>query len=668
MNKTVNIIVVTYNRKKMLKECLENLLTSNHKKINIFIIDNCSNDDTYEYVQSFLQYDNIYYYKTPSNIGGAGGFNYGLKKAIKINCDYFWLMDDDCIVNNNTLDSLINFADSINDDFGFLSSRVNWIDGTICKMNVQKISLTKKVKDFEKNQKIAFATFVSFFIKKSVILDIGLPIKEFFIWGDDIEYSKRISSSYNCYYVANSIVTHKSLNNFGSNIINDDKNLNRYFYAYRNEQYLFKKFGLIYKAYFMLKKINTKVRIIKSKCNNKSEKIKLIDNAVKNGKSFNPIIEFIHDYNKEINVLLFFCEPLLYGGQESFMINMYKNFKNNKIHYTFATPFEYNNAILDQLISNRNDKVLYNDNNFHDKSRKKYIKNFAKEIINSKYDTIHIQTGSLYAMLEVAKIAKTKGVKKIIVHSHCTGYNNVKYKIIKKICDKNLHKYANVFLGCGELACSWKYNNNIIQNRYFHVIKNGLDVSKFKFNSEIRTEYRKKFNITDELTILHIGRFEEQKNHKFIVQIANKLSSIGVNYKLILVGDGPLKKEIIFSLQKLNLIKNFIILEKRNDVSNLMMAADMFILPSLFEGLAITSIESQATGLYTLCSDNITKECAITDLVQFLPLNDDIWVKTMTSLLINKYDRVSYNELVSENGYDAKKSSCELEEIYYGVL
>ncbi len=293
--KKVLVIVVTYNRKELLLECIEALLNQEYKNIQVLVIDNFSTDGTREFIDYYVKNNLVIYKNTGENIGGAGGFNFGLKQAANYDCDYFWLMDDDCIVHNDSLTNLIDAAERYNDDFGFLSSVVLWKDGSVCKMNEQKISLTKHVQNFNEEVKIKFATFVSFFVKRSVVEKVGLPIKEFFIWGDDLEYSQRISEHYNCYLIPTSKVTHKSKSNIGSNIAEDtSENLERYRYAYRNEWYLYHKMGLFARFFYYLK-IKLHFHRIKqnSDLSDKKKRIDLIKSSVKEAKKFKPEIEYI---------------------------------------------------------------------------------------------------------------------------------------------------------------------------------------------------------------------------------------------------------------------------------------------------------------------------------------------------------------------------------------
>ena len=296
-NRKVIAVVVTYNRKKLLKEAIEALLNQDHNNCDILVVDNASTDGTKEYIDELLKNTRVHYENTGANLGGAGGFNYGMKRACQMGCDFIWVMDDDCIVHKDTLTELLNADKQLNGNYGFLSSKVLWKDGNICKMNIQKVSLIKKVTDWNiEIQKIIMGTFVSFFIKKQIVQEIGLPISDFFIWADDIEYSRRVSLKYPSYLVNKSVVSHKSKNNIGSNIVQDSiENLNRYSYAYRNERYVYKREGVLGILYYNLKNSLHKIRIRRSNMSHeeKKKKIDIINKAIKEGKKFNPEVEYI---------------------------------------------------------------------------------------------------------------------------------------------------------------------------------------------------------------------------------------------------------------------------------------------------------------------------------------------------------------------------------------
>lgn len=292
--KKVIAVVVTYNRKELLKECVNALLQQDYDNCDILVVDNASTDGTKEFIVDELQNNKVHYVNTGANLGGAGGFNYGMKKACELGCDFIWIMDDDCIVHKDSLTELINADKELKEDYGFLSSKVLWKDNSICKMNIQKRKFSKWLKDFETNkQNIAMASFVSLFLKTTIVEEMGLPIKDFFIWTDDWEYTRRISRKYNCYYISKSIVTHKSKQNEGASIATVDDRLERFNYLYRNDVVLYRREGLKGWILLYIRLVLHKLRILKSNKTDKKERINIINKAIKEGKRFYPNIEYI---------------------------------------------------------------------------------------------------------------------------------------------------------------------------------------------------------------------------------------------------------------------------------------------------------------------------------------------------------------------------------------
>lgn len=252
MDKKILAVVVTYNRLELLKETVEALLVQ-PVYCDILIVNNNSTDGTKDYLETkYINNSRILVNNLPENIGGAGGFNHGMRWGVENKYEYIWVMDDDCIVQHDTLNALLE-ADHLlggPDNYGFLSSCAFWIDGRACIMNKQKIA-----KDFYLHLdlmakgivSITQATFVSLLIPAVTVIKYGLPIKDFFIWGDDIEYTQRIAlrGKKDSYLVGKSIVIHKMKTNVGNDISQDNiERIDRYRLAFRNENYTYRKRGL----------------------------------------------------------------------------------------------------------------------------------------------------------------------------------------------------------------------------------------------------------------------------------------------------------------------------------------------------------------------------------------------------------------------------------------
>ena len=238
-------VVVTYNRKDLLLECLSCLQNQNFSdasqasetSLDILVIDNASTDGTSKALKPLANTKQILYFNTGSNLGGAGGFNYGMRKAVELGYDYVWVMDDDCMPHEDTLQEFLKADAQLNGQYGYISSVCRWTDGSICTMNTQRHPLTKNITDFSSElQPCTLASFVSLFVPARIIKELGLPIKDFFIWSDDWEFTRRISRKYPCYLAGKSVVTHKSKSNGVGNIaLDSEEKISRYKLAYRND-------------------------------------------------------------------------------------------------------------------------------------------------------------------------------------------------------------------------------------------------------------------------------------------------------------------------------------------------------------------------------------------------------------------------------------------------
>lgn len=255
----VAAVVVTYNRAEMLRQCLMSLQKQT-MPCDILVVDNASTDDTQALVQRAAQHDaSIFYRNTGENLGGAGGFNFGMRWAVEAGYAFVWVMDDDCFPEPVALEKLLDADRLLQGEYGWLSSVALWTDGRECRMNRPKIkkNFYDRIELLRDGILLAEqATFVSLFLKAETIRAVGLPVKEFFIWGDDIEYTRRITirEKMPCYVVGQSRVIHAMKNNSGSNLAVDSvERLGRYKLAFRNEAYIYRHEGAKGIAYYIAK-------------------------------------------------------------------------------------------------------------------------------------------------------------------------------------------------------------------------------------------------------------------------------------------------------------------------------------------------------------------------------------------------------------------------------
>ena len=291
-------VVVTYNRKQLLETCLEKLEASTYP-CDILLIDNGSTDGTEELVKAM--FPGVAYFNTGANLGGAGGFRVGMELAVQKGYEYAWIMDDDTFVNPDTLEKLMEADRSLAGNWGFLSSYAYWTDGSRCNMNFQRTGINTFAEDFDSlTSPVIMATFVSFLVKCSIVREVGLPIKEFFIWCDDLEYSRRVSMKYPCYFVPSSTVEHHMGSNAKVGIESESADrLWRYEYLYRNEYYVFTREGLRGRIYVILRVLLHSMRVIKSSPD-KKVKLKVIWKSFNSGHKFHPDIEYVQEVNDEL--------------------------------------------------------------------------------------------------------------------------------------------------------------------------------------------------------------------------------------------------------------------------------------------------------------------------------------------------------------------------------
>ncbi|MBQ7887868.1 MAG: glycosyltransferase family 2 protein [Clostridia bacterium] len=292
-------VVVTHNRKALLEKCLAHLLKQS-AVCDVLLVDNASTDGTGEWAQAFAaSHERVHYRNTGANLGGAGGFSFGMRWAVEAGYSHVWIMDDDTLPEQDALARLLEADELLGGEYGFLSSVVLWTDGRECRMNRQKLKKAyyERVELLEHGVILAEqATFVSCLFRAEVIERAGLPIKEFFIWGDDIEYTRRLSVRMKlpCYLVGKSRVVHAMKENNGSSIAADmPRRISRYNYAFRNENYLYRQEGVRGFVFYTAKCALNLLRILRFARDHRLRRCTVIVKQYTLGLLFHPKIEYV---------------------------------------------------------------------------------------------------------------------------------------------------------------------------------------------------------------------------------------------------------------------------------------------------------------------------------------------------------------------------------------
>lgn len=290
-------IVVTYNRSKLLSECINQLIKHSDHLVNILIVNNASTDNTKQVAnQLATDNSNVTVLELSTNLGGAGGFSHGMRYAMQTTtAKYFWLMDDDSMAQAGCLDHMLAVYES-EDDIAFLSPNVRWKDG-------QPTNVMETTNDWPENVdkgivKIKHGSFVGFLVSRQAVKLAGLPIEEFFIWNDDTEYSLRLLKQQpgkKGYFVSKAIMLHKSASNqVASGITHDTTTrIPRYFYYYRNKMYIdrmyFNKtvvFKDLVKAHLACLKV-----LLSRKTSHKFKRILVVNRGLSAGMRFSPKVK-----------------------------------------------------------------------------------------------------------------------------------------------------------------------------------------------------------------------------------------------------------------------------------------------------------------------------------------------------------------------------------------
>ena len=255
-----------------------------------------------------------------------------------------------------------------------------------------------------------------------------------------------------------------------------------------------------------------------------------------------------------------------------------------------------------------------------------------------------------------AKIAKKTCNCTTIVHSHNTKIEHDKFGI-KKFAHwfyKHLERFSDINISCSKLAGDFMFNKNYI------VLKNGVDLNRFKYDLNIRMLCREKYGYSDSDTVLlNVGRFNEQKNQLFLLDVLNDLPG---NYKLLVVGEGPLKESFDQKVKILKLCDRVKVLEPTSTIENVYNLSDIFVLPSLHEGLPVVGIEAQANGLNCIFSSEISNEVIVTINSILLSIDDSKkWAEKIISI---KPNRIEVKDAFIDKGYCIEQSSKKLHDIY----
>lgn len=348
------------------------------------------------------------------------------------------------------------------------------------------------------------------------------------------------------------------------------------------------------------------------------------------------------------------------GGIENFIMNLYRVIDRDVIQFDFVAH-TYKKCDFDNEIEELGGTVFHCPDYriVNHISYCKWWKDFFAS--HPEYKIVHSHLDSS-ANIHL-RIAKKFGCV-TIAHSHNTQEGIGIRALVKKFLKFGFNSCCDYKFGCSKAANKWLYGK---QSGNSLIIRNGIISSRYAFDLEKRKYYEDKFGIDGKSVIGSVARFSNQKNHEFIVDVFYEYNKLNPNSVLMLVGDGELKQSIIQKVNTLCLNENVIFTGVRSDVSELLNVFDLFLMPSFHEGLPVSIIEAQASGLKCLLSDVITKETDITGNLEFLSLKKSAkeWAEEISKML--SYDRTDTSEKIKKAGYDIMTTAQQLTDFYLGL-
>lgn len=358
----------------------------------------------------------------------------------------------------------------------------------------------------------------------------------------------------------------------------------------------------------------------------------------------------------KIKVLNVLTTNLCLDGISNSAMNYYRHINRDTIQIDFVCQ-----NVIDSIkteIESNGDKVYVIGR--RKKKPVQYSKKLSKLIKDNQYDIVHVHGSSSILCIEMI-VAKKAGCKVRIAHSHNTKSN---YRIIDRLLRPIFYSTYTHGFACGGEAGKWLFGE-----KPFEIINNGKNIEEFEYNEPAREKIRKDCKLEDCTVIGHVGSFNDQKNHKYLIDIFYELlKENDKKYKLLLIGGGKLEQTIKEQVEELGIDKDVIFVGETTEVNKWLQAMDIMVFPSKFEGFPIVLVESQIAGLPCVVSDKITKEVELTGLIQFQSIEDkpEVWANAIRNVKIEdrEKNKVKIIQEIRDKGFDIKENAKKLEDIY----
>ena len=368
--------------------------------------------------------------------------------------------------------------------------------------------------------------------------------------------------------------------------------------------------------------------------------------------------------------IVFFVPCFASGGAEAFIVNVAENMDRSQFE-PMILSIDEQESVYDERLKKASVKRIVLIKEHISNPVKRYLKSYKifKEYLKENGGEIfaihfNIAQGEELPFISISKKA---GIKIRIMHSHNSSVNS-RYKYYGHVVCKKL--YANTathYFACSDLAAAWLVPAKRLNSGDYTIIQNGIDTEKYRFHAEVRSQKRMELGIGDQTLYLNIGRLGNQKNQTFLLKAYAGVSRTNPASVLLIVGEGALRQQLEQEAADLKLTDRVRFLGNRTDIPQLLCAADLFLLPSLYEGLPYTLVEAQNAGLPCIVSDTVSEQCALTDLVQRIPLDVNAYSNAVLhTKTLNAETRDRYPEIIQSKGFDIHMTVKILEKCYHG--
>lgn len=350
------------------------------------------------------------------------------------------------------------------------------------------------------------------------------------------------------------------------------------------------------------------------------------------------------------------------GGAETMIMNLYRHIDRSKVQFDFVENSSEPAAFDEEILSLGG--RIYRCPHYDGKNHFTYVEwwNDFFKAHPKEYPIVHGHLGSTAVIY--LSIAKKYGAY-AIAHSHSSGTDHSLKSFLYRIMSYNTRYVADYFFACSDVAGKDRYGCKVVSGEHYSVINNAIDLDAFSFDQDVRESVRQEFGFDSaQLVIGHIGRYTREKNQEFVIEIFTKLKKQEKNVCLLMVGDGPLHTQMMQLAENTEAKSSIYFTGVRSDVNRLLQAMDVFVFPSLYEGLGIALIEAQAAGLPCVVSDTIPKEAYLTDLVKSESLSNspDIWAEKI--LAMRNVPRTDRRAEIAAHGFDITTEAVKLQEFY----